>query len=69
MISERKRIASGAAPRPGTRRRDPRPERARRPRGFVRGYKTAQEVKGVADAKATSVYAKAYGRDAGSTSF
>ena len=27
------------------------------------GYRTAQEVKGKADAKATAIYAKAYGRD------
>jgi membrane protease subunit HflC len=29
------------------------------------GYKSAQELKGKADAKATSVYARAYGRDPG----
>jgi modulator of FtsH protease HflC len=29
------------------------------------GYRSAQELKGKADAKATSIYAKAYGRDAG----
>ena len=28
------------------------------------GYKSAQELKGAADAKATTIYAKAYGRDA-----
>ena len=27
------------------------------------GYKSAQEVKGLADAKATTIYARAYGRD------
>jgi membrane protease subunit HflC len=27
------------------------------------GYKTAQEIKGAADAKATAIYARAYGRD------
>lgn len=28
------------------------------------GYKSAQELKGAADAQATSIYARAYGRDA-----
>jgi membrane protease subunit HflC len=27
------------------------------------GYKSAQELKGKADARATSIYARAYGRD------
>ncbi len=27
------------------------------------GYKTAQQIKGEADAKATAIYARAYGRD------
>ena len=27
------------------------------------GYKTAQEIKGQADAKATAIYARAHGRD------
>jgi membrane protease subunit HflC len=27
------------------------------------GYKTAQEIKGAADARATAIYARAYGRD------
>jgi len=29
------------------------------------GYKSAQELKGKADAKATTIYARAYGRDPG----
>ena len=49
---------------PGPRRRDPRARRSATcwpPRSV--GYKTAQELKGAADAKATAIYARAYGRD------
>jgi modulator of FtsH protease HflC len=54
---------------PGPRRRDPRARRSAtcwpRARWATR---SAQELKGKADAKATTIYARAYGRDPGSTS-
>ena len=65
MISERKRIAE--------RSRSEGQGRAAEIRGQMQrdvlaassvGYKTAQELKGTADAKATQIYARAYGKDA-----
>ena len=64
MISERKRIAE--------RSRSEGQGRAAEIRGQMQrdvlaassvGYKTAQELKGAADAKATLIYARAYGKD------
>jgi modulator of FtsH protease HflC len=66
MISERKRIAERSRSEGQGRAAEIRGQKERDVLGASSGgYKTAQEVKGVADAKATSVYAKAYGRDAG----
>ena len=65
MISERKRIAE--------RSRSEGQGRAAEIRGQMQrdmlaassvGYKTAQELKGTADAKATAIYARAYNKDA-----
>jgi membrane protease subunit HflC len=65
MISERKRIAE--------RSRSEGQGRAAEIRGQMQrdmlaassvGYRTAQELKGAADAKATSIYARAYSKDA-----
>lgn len=64
MISERKRIAE--------RSRSEGQGRAAEIRGQMQrdmlaassvGYKTAQELKGTADAKSTAIYARAYGKD------
>jgi len=64
MVSERKRIAE--------RSRSEGQGRAAEIRGQMQrdmlaassaGYKTAQEVKGAADAKATAIYARAYNKD------
>ena len=64
MISERKRIAERSRSEGQGRAAEIRGQKERDVLGASSsGYKTAQEVKGVADAKATSVYAKAYGRD------
>jgi len=64
MISERKRIAERsrsegqgrAAEIHGQKQRD-------MLAASSSGYKAAQEIKGAADAKATAIYARAYGRD------
>jgi membrane protease subunit HflC len=65
MISERKRIAERSRSEGQGRAAEIRGQKERDVLGASSaGYKTAQEVKGVADAKATAVYAKAYGRDA-----
>ena len=65
MISERKRIAERSRSEGQGRAAEIRGQKERDVLGDSSGgYKTAQEVKGIADAKATSVYAKAYGRDA-----
>jgi membrane protease subunit HflC len=65
MISERKRIAERSRSEGQGRAAEIRGQKERDVLGASSGgYKTAQEVKGIADAKATSVYAKAYGRDA-----
>ena len=64
MISERKRIAERSRSEGQGRAAEIRGQKERDVLGASSGgYKTAQEVKGVADAKATSVYARAYGRD------
>jgi membrane protease subunit HflC len=64
MISERKRIAERSRSEGQGRAAEIRGQKERDVLGASSaGYKSAQEVKGVADAKATSVYAKAYGRD------
>ena len=64
MISERKRIAERSRSEGQGRAAEIRGQKERDVLGASSGgYKTAQEVKGIADAKATSVYAKAYGRD------
>ena len=65
MISERKRIAERSRSEGQGRAAEIRGQKERDVLGASSGgYKTAQEVKGIADAKATSVYARAYGRDA-----
>jgi membrane protease subunit HflC len=64
MISERKRIAERSRSEGQGRAAEIRGQKERDVLGASSaGYKTAQEVKGIADAKATSVYARAYGRD------
>ena len=64
MISERKRIAERSRSEGQGRAAEIRGQKERDVLGASSaGYKTAQEVKGVADARATSVYARAYGRD------
>jgi modulator of FtsH protease HflC len=65
MISERKRIAERSRSEGQGRAAEIRGQKERDVLGASSsGYRTAQEVKGIADAKSTSVYAKAYGRDA-----
>jgi membrane protease subunit HflC len=64
MISERKRIAERSRSEGQGRAAEIRGQKERDVLGASSsGYKSAQEVKGIADAKATSVYARAYGRD------
>ena len=64
MISERKRIAERSRSEGQGRAAEIRgPEGARHAGRLSVGYKTAQEVKGAADAKATAIYARAYGSD------
>ena len=64
MISERKRIAERSRSEGQGRAAEIRGQKERDVLGASSsGYKTAQEVKGIADAKATSIYARAYGRD------
>ncbi len=65
MISERKRIAERSRSEGQGRAAEIRGQKERDVLGASSaGYKCAQEVKGIADAKATSIYARAYGRDA-----
>ena len=65
MISERKRIAERSRSEGQGRAAEIRGQKERDVLGASSaGYKSAQEVKGIADAKATSIYARAYGRDA-----
>lgn len=64
MISERKRIAERSRSEGHGRAAEIRGQKERDILAASSlGYKTAQELKGTADAKATSIYAKAYGRD------
>jgi membrane protease subunit HflC len=64
MISERKRIAERSRSEGQGRAAEIRGQKERDVLGASSsGYKTAQEVKGIADAKATAIYARAYGRD------
>jgi membrane protease subunit HflC len=65
MISERKRIAERSRSEGQGRAAEIRGQKERDVLGASSaGYRSAQELKGIADAKATSVYARAYGRDA-----
>ena len=64
MISERKRIAERSRSEGLGRAAEIRGQKERDIlEASSRGYKTAQELKGAADAKATTIYAKAYGKD------
>ena len=64
MISERKRIAERSRSEGQGRAAEIRGQKERDILAATSvGYRTAQEVKGKADAEATAIYAKAYGRD------
>jgi len=64
MISERSRIAERSRSEGQGRAAEISGQKERDVLGISSlGYKTAQEVKGDADAKAAAIYAKAYGRD------
>lgn len=64
MISERKRIAERSRSEGLGRAAEIRGQKERDMLAALSlGYKTAQELKGAADAKATTIYASAYGRD------
>jgi len=64
MIAERKRIAERSRSEGQGRAAEIRGQKERDVLAASSvGYKNAQELKGKADAKATSIYAKAYGRD------
>jgi len=64
MISERNRIAERSRSEGQGRAAEISGQKERDVLGISSvGYKTAQEVKGDADAKAAAIYAKAYGRD------
>jgi membrane protease subunit HflC len=65
MISERRRIAERSRSEGQGRAAEIRGQKERDILGATSvGYKSAQELKGAADAKATAVYARAYGKDA-----
>jgi membrane protease subunit HflC len=65
MISERKRIAERSRSEGQGRAAEIRGQKERDMlSASSAGYKSAQELKGTADAQATSIYARAYGRDA-----
>jgi membrane protease subunit HflC len=65
MISERKRIAERSRSEGQGRAAEIRGEKERDILAATSvGYRSAQELKGAADAKATAIYAKAYGKDA-----
>jgi membrane protease subunit HflC len=65
MISERKRIAERSRSEGQGRAAEIRGEKERDILAATSvGYRSAQELKGAADAKATHIYAKAYGKDA-----
>ncbi len=64
MISERKRIAERSRSEGQGRAAEISGQKERDVLGISSaGYKSAQELKGEADAKAAAIYAKAYGRD------
>lgn len=64
MISERKRIAERSRSEGQGRAAEISGQKERDVLGISSvGYRTAQEVKGAADAQAAAIYAKAYGRD------
>jgi membrane protease subunit HflC len=64
MISERRRIAERSRSEGQGRAAEIRGQKERDILGATSvGYKTAQELKGAADAKATAIYARAYGKD------
>lgn len=64
MISERKRIAERSRSEGQGRAAEIRGQKERDMLAASSvGYKTAQEVKGTADAKATAIYARAYSKD------
>jgi membrane protease subunit HflC len=64
MISERKRIAERSRSEGQGRAAEIRGEKERDMlAASSAGYKTAQELKGAADAKATAIYARAYNKD------
>ena len=64
MISERKRIAERSRSEGQGRAAEIRGQKERDMlSASSAGYKSAQEIKGAADAKATAIYANAYGRD------
>jgi len=66
MIAERKRIAERSRSEGQGRAAEIRGQKERDVLAVSSvGYKSAQELKGKADARATSIYARAYGRDAG----
>ena len=64
MVSERKRIAERSRSEGQGRAAEIRGQKERDMlAASSSGYKSAQELKGAADARATSIYASAYGRD------
>jgi membrane protease subunit HflC len=64
MISERKRIAERSRSEGQGRAAEIRGQKERDMlSASSAGYRSAQEIKGEADAKATTIYARAYGRD------
>jgi modulator of FtsH protease HflK len=70
MIAERKRIAERSRSEGQGRAAEIRGQKERDVLAATSvGYKSAQELKGKADAKATGVYARAYGRDPGFYAF
>jgi len=65
MISERKRIAERSRSEGQGRAAEIRGQKERDMlAASSAGYRTAQELKGTADAKATAIYSRAYGKDA-----
>jgi membrane protease subunit HflC len=70
MIAERKRIAERSRSEGQGRAAEIRGQKERDVLAASSvGYKSAQELKGKADARATSIYARAYGRDPGFYAF
>jgi len=70
MITERKRIAERSRSEGQGRAAEIRGQKERDVLAATSvGYKSAQELKGKADAKAASIYARAYGRDPGFYAF